>query len=375
MFKTLKDIKECLSKRIGTRDISNSEDRKDSIKSHILHLDPPERKELFDWLTAESADPCIKNIISVCYTYGICVERNLETALLFAKDAAILGNHYGCFYVALILELQGKNKTLLELAEITIFLKRAAEFGNDLAMLRLGRMCLAEGNLDKALVMFENSARCKNDDAMHKLGEIYWEEKNDFKQAEIWLLQAITAGNRSSVEYLADICFIREDYLKALPLLEKSTFWGNSRSQWLQGIIHHRLKNTDKAITIFKRGVFLQDQQSMNSLAELYVELKYPVPTDVIIDLLTKAATPISYMNLSKFYHTRSDKLNSQKYYLLANCAKYDNAEKENKLLKEKLAALTAELIYRPGSLEATAAEKNFNHLNSLLQHESVPPL
>ncbi|AYV84683.1 MAG: hypothetical protein Hyperionvirus34_7 [Hyperionvirus sp.] len=393
MFMTLKDVKHTISKRIGTPDISYSADRNDSIYARIKKLDQSDRKDLFDWLmaTPQYLDPCIKNLIGLCYGNSIGVEQNIETSIKWHEAAGNLGNHFGYRNAAIHLIDTGKNKTPDERDRIIILLRKSIKLGNDDAMYLLGVIYDNEKNTTQSLALFEQSAAAGNPSAMEKLGTIY-ETRNELKLAIIWIEKAIKVGRISLMDYLGQLHFRMSDYPTAILWFNKSIFCGNTRSFANLARTYFRLNNTEKAIEIYKQGVAANDPSCMICLAAFYInEEKQTVSDAIIIDLCTRANNPISYSTLAIFYERKkADKINAAKYYLLAYSkksiginakltelfdglsrdeyllllsfyAKYDNLEKENQLLKEKVATLTTELTYRPGGIGEKAAEKNFH--------------
>ncbi|AYV82686.1 MAG: hypothetical protein Hyperionvirus2_54 [Hyperionvirus sp.] len=398
---TLRDVREIVSKRIGTGDVSCAEDRKDRIKDRLLKLSGGDRKDLFDWLLGVSVDPCVKNLIGLCYGDGIGVEKNSEKSFEWVEAAAIGGNHWGYYNMAHQLINSGKDKTIDARDRIVIALKKSIELKNDDAMTTLGGIYRKEMNVREAIVMYKRAAECGNPAAMVALGSIYWYDNDhkDSKEAIVWTEKAISAGDVGSMYFMGVMLHYLEEYGEAIRWLNKSVFCGNLKALTLLGLSYQGLNNGVKAIEIFKRGLEAGESDSMVYLGELYLK-QGNVGEDVVVDLFKRADCKKGYYDLANLYERKGDRINSAKYYLLSyskggvgkgmrelrklyrelseedyiefvsHYAKIDGLEKENLLLKEEVNRLKDELMYRPGGVGELAARENFNEkIMNVLNH------
>ncbi|MCC8151697.1 MAG: AAA family ATPase, partial [Lachnospiraceae bacterium] len=232
-------------------------------------------------LLAASGDISAMNRLGDMYHYGLGVERDYAISKEWIRKAAEHGNAEAMNRLG---NMYFERKSGNDYATAREWYEKAAENGNAEAMDRLGIMYdlgrAVARDYGPAREWYEKAAENGNDSAMVNLAKMYLDgrgvEKND-ATAQIWYAKAAEHGNyfaRMRVKRDADAFLDKEEYEKALPLLESLAAGGDHSSMNRLGVMYHYGRGVERNYAIakewFERAAEKGDNAAMNNLGSVY---------------------------------------------------------------------------------------------------------
>lgn len=288
--------------------------------------------------------------LGIIYKTGDCVEKNMVKAISLFEFACNQGDIEAMELLGSILEQDRFVKKDLPKA-LGIFLK-AIDLGSSMSMYRAGMILFdlkdysnafkyfdmawkngnsdsrnnlailyqngygVKKNLEKAIELFELSAKENDDFALNRLGMIYLTEKKDGQKAKYYFEKSSLLGNSDSSYNLAFLYhegrYLKQDIPIAIQLYETSIQkFKNTRSMVNLGYIYQLgfgvKKDVEKTVKFYQMAVDLGDSHAMCILGLLYQDGK-EVKQDIqkCIQLYESAISlnnPDGMYNLALLYH------------------------------------------------------------------------
>lgn len=141
--------------------------------------------------------------------------------------------------------------------QAAIYLKKAADQGNEEALLKYSQMLIKEKDKKETSIYLRMLADQRNAEAMYEYGLILLSSNDNFlaAKAEEYFKQSAALGNpKSMCEYGKIICMKyenKENVIKGADYLKRSAYLGNDEEMGLYGSISYHMMG--RALKVIKK--------------------------------------------------------------------------------------------------------------------------